>query len=785
VPDRNIGKVSSSPETTTAARRRGGARMRRPRPELRRPSPVGFVGKLRATLTHPASLPGFIVALALSLVLAAAAIGGRWSVSLEPGRVSDQTYAARVDFAVVNEDRTASRRENREATTPRVYRADDPQFEALRSQLSNLPAVVATAGSLDDVPTEVRLRYRLTPTQFKELKGQTVDGQVKDNWKNSVARFIDRLRRRPLLSENELQQIRARGTQTLLLTYGDGSERQIVADDAISLGDPDAMRAQLETIARNAQFYGELVDIVVKRVVNTPVETFSFDAASTDAKLARASEVVKDSFIEGQVLVARGEVVDARDIDVLRAERRAYLDSLGWARRGSTALGMWAVMAALVAGLAGYVYLYNRRVVLRPWRGFAIAALIAGGQIAAVWIGLAAPGAAWLGFTLAVTLVTMVVVTAYDRRMSLVIAGVTVAAIGVAMGLAVAHCFAIFAAAATAAWRLGEIRSRADVVRATVLVMAAVALGVAAVTVIERPATAYVTRELPWDITLAALGGFIAGAITLFLMPTVERVFDVTTGMTLSELRDPKQPLLRMLQQRAPGTYNHSLNVATIAEAAARAIGADALHLYVGCLYHDVGKLNKPDYFVENQPRGLNKHDRLSPAMSLLVIMGHVKDGLELAAEYNLPRSLHHYIESHHGETLVTFFYHQAKQAAESDDTVAAPDEIEYRYPGPKPRTKEAAILMLCDAVEGATRAMSEPTPSRIAALVHDIAMARLSDGQFDDSELTFAELKLIEDAVTKSLCSIYHGRIAYPAAADPKEDQSQPKRDRARQATS
>jgi len=671
----------------------------------------------------------------------------------------------------------------REANAPRVYVADDTQFDALRNQLTALPELVAAAPTIEDLPADVRLQYRLGATEASELRLQTQNGASSPLWRQRVASFVNRLRERPLLSETEVQQIRARGTQTLVLRYADGSERRVVASDVINRGDEAAMRATLERMARNANFYGALVDVVVERVMNA-VETFTFDPDATERLVQQTTDVVEDRFSRGQVLIARGDEADLRDVAILAAERRAYLDSLGWDRRMSTAAGVWAIMAALVVGLAGYLYFYNRRVVLRPWRSFAIAALIAGAQLGAVWIAVAAPGALWLALTLPLTLITMVVVTAYDRRMALVIAGVTIAAIGVALDLSVAQCFAVFAGGATAAWRLGEIRSRADVVRATVLVMAALSLGVAAVAVVDRPAVGPAVRELPWDMLLASLGGFIAGAITLFLMPTVEKIFDVTTGMTLSELRDPKQPLLRTLQQRAPGTYNHSLNVATIAEAAAQSIGADALHLYVGCLYHDVGKLNKPDYFVENQPRGLNKHDRLSPAMSLLVIMGHVKDGLELAREYNLPRSLHHYIESHHGETLVTYFYHQAKQAAESDENVAAPEEIEYRYPGPKPRTKEAAILMLCDAVEGATRAMSEPTPSRIATLVHDIAMQRLRDGQFDDCELTFAELNLIEDAVTKSLCSIYHGRIAYPSA-DTKGEDSPPRRERAKQATS
>jgi putative nucleotidyltransferase with HDIG domain len=256
------------------------------------------------------------------------------------------------------------------------------------------------------------------------------------------------------------------------------------------------------------------------------------------------------------------------------------------------------------------------------------------------------------------------------------------------------------------------------------------------------------------------------------LLPLVERLFGVTTGMTLSEWRDPRQPLLKKLQLQAPGTYNHSHTVATLAEAAAEAIGADGLHVYVGALYHDIGKMNKPDYFVENQPRGFNRHTKLSPAMSLLVIVGHVKDGAELAREYGLPRSLHGYINTHHGTTLVEYFYDQARRQAEEGDDEPLPAEVEYRYPGPKPQTREQAILMVCDAVESATRALGEPTPGRIQSLVHTICSKRLTDGQFDDCELTLAELSKIEEAVTRALTSIYHGRVAYPTVRGEEEDE-------------
>jgi putative nucleotidyltransferase with HDIG domain len=253
------------------------------------------------------------------------------------------------------------------------------------------------------------------------------------------------------------------------------------------------------------------------------------------------------------------------------------------------------------------------------------------------------------------------------------------------------------------------------------------------------------------------------------MLPSIERLFDITTGMTLAELRDPKQPLLRQLQQKAPGTYNHSLQVANIAEAAADAIGADSLLVYVGALYHDIGKMNKPEYFVENQAGGYNKHAKLRPKMSQLVIVGHVKDGIELAREYGLPRSLQHFIESHHGTTLVEYFYHAAKTQAETDEKSAV-TEVEFRYPGPKPRTKEAAILMLADLVESATRAMAEPNPSRIESLVRELSRKRLMDGQFNQCDLTFRELGLIEESMINRLCSIHHGRISYPSASKTEE---------------
>src|SRR5204863_8170349 len=210
----------------------------------------------------------------------------------------------------------------------------------------------------------------------------------------------------------------------------------------------------------------------------------------------------------------------------------------------------------------------------------------------------------------------------------------------------------------------------------------------------------------------------------------------------------------------APGTDNHSLQVATIAEECAEAIHVNSLMCRVASYYHDVGKINKPDYFCENQTDGVNRHMNLSPSVSLLIIIGHVKDGIELAKEYNLPTSIFPFIQQHHGTTLVEFFYHQAREQHEHN----APDqpaisEVQYRYPGPRPRTKEIAIVMIADAVESATRAMQEPNSSRIEALVHDILMKRLLDRQFDDCDLTMKEVAAVERTCAKARLAIHHGR--------------------------
>ena len=277
------------------------------------------------------------------------------------------------------------------------------------------------------------------------------------------------------------------------------------------------------------------------------------------------------------------------------------------------------------------------------------------------------------------------------------------------------------------------------------------------------------SREVLESVVPHAAVTLVVGILIQGLLPLIEKVFHLATSMTLLDYSDANQPLLKRLAIEAPGTFSHSLFIGSIAEAAAERIGRNGLLCRVGSYYHDIGKLSKPGYFVENQLGNVSWHKELSPAMSQLIIVGHVKDGIELAEEYHLPMVMRQFIETHHGTTLVEYFYNEAVKQHEKNGSIdnPLPAESEFRYPGPRPRTKEAAIVMLADVVEGAVRSLTEATPTKIEAVIHNMAMKRLQDGQFDECDLSLRELNQIEASMTKTLVAHYHGRIAYPKPSE------------------
>ena len=267
-------------------------------------------------------------------------------------------------------------------------------------------------------------------------------------------------------------------------------------------------------------------------------------------------------------------------------------------------------------------------------------------------------------------------------------------------------------------------------------------------------------KEILLDTAFILVGSLLSGILSTGLLPFFESMFDIVTNVKLLELSNPNNPLLKKLLMEAPGTYHHSVIVANLAEVATEAVGGNALLARIGAYYHDIGKTKKPYFFKENQLGKENPHDDITPELSKLLIISHVKDGLELAREYKLPKVIQDFIPTHHGKTLVKYFYLTAKNNAENPDDIK---EEDYMYPGPKPKTKEQCILMLADSVEAAVRSINNPTKEKIENMVDNIAKDKLSSGQLDDSQLTISDVKKIKKCFLKTLNGIYHERIEYP----------------------
>ena len=266
---------------------------------------------------------------------------------------------------------------------------------------------------------------------------------------------------------------------------------------------------------------------------------------------------------------------------------------------------------------------------------------------------------------------------------------------------------------------------------------------------------------LPFDLGASLINGVLVALFASTLLPILEYLFETATDLKLLELSNLNQPLLKQLMRTAPGTYHHSLMMGELSEAAAEAIGANPLLCRVGAYYHDIGKVKKPAYFIENHMDALKRHEKLSPHLSSLIVVSHVKEGIEMALEGRLPPAIVDLIPQHHGTRLVTYFYEKAKDSQDPD--LGEVKEEDYRYPGPRPQTREAAILMLADAVEAAARTLTEPTPARIQGLVQQIVNRIFTEGELSECDLTLKDLHQIAKALVRVLTASHHHRVDYP----------------------
>jgi len=473
--------------------------------------------------------------------------------------------------------------------------------------------------------------------------------------------------------------------------------------------------------------------------------------------LGSMDEETAAEFARHRLLLAKAsEPLQTETVAALRLDQLQMASRLPASRKVVRSLVVFGVIFGMF-GLCGW-YIYHRdRRLLRDLRRFGtLLVLVVVTAATASWFW-ADP---WRAEIIPILFFGMTCGIAYSRELALLLSATLLIFLGLTSGYSLGHFVVLFSSVVTAILLLDQIRSRSKLIKVGFFTGLEVFLLTVGVDILESHT---LDRSL---LAIAAWNGvwaFLAGFLVTGMLPFIESIFGVLTEISLLELGDASHPLLQELVRRAPGTYNHSINVASIAEAAAESIGAKRLLVRVGAYFHDIGKMLKPGYFVENQGSEANRHDSLVPAMSTLIIIAHVKDGADLARQHHVPEPIIDFIEQHHGTTLVEYFYRRANQQCEAHPEAGSVQESAYRYPGPKPQTREAAVLMLADAVESASRALVEPTPARIESLVEEIAMKRLLDGQFDECGLTLKQLRLVEDSLIKSLTAVYHGRVKYP----------------------
>jgi putative nucleotidyltransferase with HDIG domain len=548
------------------------------------------------------------------------------------------------------------------------------------------------------------------------------------------------------------------GSQTEIDVHplGNSAEMTRVQVADVLLGEAKVrLKARIEEELGETPFAGRVFAWIDPRLSGS----LEIDRESTVRAKKEAVEKTPQQFVRyaaGDLLADAGVPIAAEDLVLLRREHDEFVRQQDARQRAARAASMFGLFVAMFALSGFYIHLHHREVL--DDLGHVVTLL--GLSVATIVLCLLSAGDAWRAEIVPLLIFAMTVSIAYDEDLALLLAAEAALVVVIGLGHGLADYVTLTAAAAAVIFWMGRIRSRSKLIY--------VGLWAAAV-VLATQVGANLLEERPLDTQLlyeAGRTGFwtlLAGFLMTGLLPFIERSFGVLTDLSLLEVGDVAHPLLQELVRRAPGTYNHSINVASIGEAAAEAIGARGLLVRVGAYFHDIGKMLKPAYFVENQGQQASRHESLVPAMSTLIIIAHVKEGAELARQYNLPQPIVDLIVEHHGTTLVEYFYRRATERSQSDPNGGDVDEQTYRYPGPRPSTRESAVMMLADAVESASRALTEPTPARIASLVHDLAMKRLLDGQFDECGLTLEELGIVEQSLVKSLTAVYHGRVKYP----------------------
>ncbi|MBN2426234.1 MAG: HDIG domain-containing protein [Calditrichaceae bacterium] len=542
-----------------------------------------------------------------------------------------------------------------------------------------------------------------------------------------------------------------------------GIEEQIEKTDFVSI---DTLRKDLDEKLRKNFSENELtiLNIYFSRLLQP---TLIFDKELTRNSVDAAINSValtKDMVFKDELIVDKNLRIDEKTFQKLYSLEYALLEQSRREDNWQEVLSYTGKMALLAAILFVYgLYLYSfRRKILNDNRKILLISIII--IIQAIFAAIFTVSLDWPIYVIPTTISSMLLAILIDSGIAftgtivigLFLGGIQGGGYELTLYTIVAGMAGIFA--------VHRIRTRNQVFKAILYISLAYIWVLAALTSIRFESMTEALRIFVYYLLPNAL---LSSFITFMVLGIFEKMFDITTDVTLLELSDLNHPLLKRLSLEAPGTFHHSMIVGNLSEAAAKAINGNPLLARVGSYYHDIGKMEKPEYFIENLMDADNRHNALAPSMSALILASHVKNGLELARKYGIPKLIRDFIPEHHGTSLMTYFYNKAKESFPEKDI----NEADFRYPGPRPQSKETGITMLADAVEAATRTIKNPTLPKVRAFVEDIVDKRFKEGELDECDLTLKDLKSIIDAFMTILSGVFQHRIEYPDTDKKKTD--------------
>jgi putative nucleotidyltransferase with HDIG domain len=670
----------------------------------------------------------------------------------EIGSVATDNVIAPVAFRVLKTDKelAAEQKTVVDGVEP-VYDFVQPALDSARQALTGFMAAIAQAAGANPLVGPASVQRAAQSWGLPLSVGQAAylaNSNRRTAMTRALNRVFDRWLSTGVANAGALDSVR--GT---IVVRSQGEDRRI-SSDSVATFNMLVSRARLIHPDPNSA----VGDSLYMRLLATFFHpTIVPDRATTELRrddVRRSVPVEKYRVQAGEKIIGANEVVGREQNDKLRALHDA-VDTARGSPRGNRRIFGSILFDFLLIALIGLTMVRIRPAMYHNFRwllmvAIVVALVLAGGSA----LALLRPVRPEL---VPVALAAVLLSALFDRRISVVVTVVLATLVaGQSVYRGTNALFINLVAGAAAAVSVGEIRRRNQSYEWILMIGGAYLLTAAAIGL---------TLDLPWrEIFVSAgfgvLNAFVCVLLAVLVLPMAEAFTGIETDLTLLEWSDLNRPLMQRLSLEAPGTYAHTIAIANLAEAACRAIGANALLARVGAYYHDIGKIGRPQYFVENQAKGRNPHDALQPNASALIIRDHVRDGLQLAEQNKLPRALRAFITEHHGTGTISYFLDKARQGG------AAPDTSEFTYPGPLPQTCETAVVMLADGIEAAARVLHEPTPQKIREVIEYIVRQRVEQGQLSRAPLTLRQIDIVKDEFARVLVGMYHNRIEYPASS-------------------